>query len=400
MPFTLGNLFDFVRSRVSDDSDGNADLPSLLEYTNEGIRRNRRKFDIPTSEYSTQIDLFNGVYRYTPPAGLKDWTQITDQGKLPDNLNFERTTESDFWRAYLDHNRVAFSRNGMNKSLLVRIVSPLSNIQLDSCDNYDYDGTWTADAASDALGVATNKLDYLTGTGSVSFNVDVSQSVNDYARIYKTMGSKDLSTDVLKEVAVFFIDAYFPTAAVTSVTLQVGSDASNYYTSTITANWDATSFVVGWNQLGFDWSTATKVGNPDTQNITYLSFQINYANTLTDQTGFKIDSIWCRQRRRVLLHWTSDYLVIDGTTGLPKEAFTSISDTNSYFACDSAFTDWLGYHVLEEVFTYLVKDADARALNQAYLQETEKDLLESHPSNKPPVTYSYMESDDIQERLN
>lgn len=403
MSFTLQNLIDFVRRRVSDDSDGNADLPSIVEYANEGLRRNRRKFDMPPSEHKTLLDLFNGVYRYAPPAGYKDWTQITDLDRRPDGLNFERTTEPDFWRAYLNHNYVADSRDGMSRSLLISLnTPPLTNIQLDSCDTYNYDGTWTADTvASDAVNVATNKLDFLYGGGSVSFGIDVSQSANDYAMIYKTMASpKDLSADTIANIGVIFVDVYLPVSAITSMSFYWGSDNTNYYTRTVTAQWDGSPFVLGWNRVGFDWSQATSSGSPVNSAIAFLAFKVSYANTMTDQNGFKIDNIWIRQRKRVWFHWTSDYLVIDSTTLEPKEQFSSTTDTSSYFACDPAFVDWLGYHVLESVFTYLVKDADARALNSAYLKECEDKLIEMYPSNKPPITNSYMETDDLQDRLN
>ena len=400
--YTLQNFIDFVNLRIGDSSGGTVDSALIVEYANEGLRRIRRKFDIPPSTRKKLYDVFNGVYKYAPPDGFKDLVNLNYQGTLPDDLNFERTTSNDFWRAYLDHNRFSTSSNGLNQTLLVRLIRPqLTNLQIQTCDTYNTDGTWLANTTtSDASNVRTDNLDFTEGTGSVSFDITVAQSVNDYAEIYNsTFSKKNLASPTVEKVGVVFTDVYLPTASITSALLRWGTDSSNYYVSTVTTQYDGTPFAIGWNTVGFDWVTATKVGTPTDSSIGYLLFRVAYPNTLTNQAGVKIDNIVCRERERLDLTYSSDYLVVDGITGTYKESFTSATDTSSYFVCAPAFTDWLGYHVLEQVFTYSIKDPDARALNQALMMECERDLISEHPSEKPPKTYAYMESDDLADYL-
>ena len=403
MPYKLSDLINFVNFRIQDISGGTVDPEMIAQYGNEALRRIRRKFDVPPSEHRVQMDIFNGVYRYSCPGGYKDWTQILDRGVRPDNLNFSRTTESDFWRAYVDgRNYVADSRDGNARTLLIGLNQPrMSNIQLDSFDTYNYDGTWTADAASDATNVRTDTLDFLYGSGSVAFDITVAQSVNNYARLTKTMAQpKDLSSPTLDKVGVMFLDVYLPTAAITSMTLNWGSDSSDYYTSTVTAQWDGTAFATGWNTLGFDWATASKTGSPVDTQIKYLAFRADYLNTLTDQVGIRLDNLWCRQRKHIWFNFVSDYLVTDGDTDVLKESFTSGTDTDSYVSLDPSFVDLLNYYTLDPIFTFAIKDVDARAFNENLLQETEKDLIERHPSNRPPVSYSYTDTDELSDYLN
>jgi hypothetical protein len=404
MSYTLQNFIDDVRRRVSDDSDGSADTPSIVSYLNEGLRRIRRKYDIPTSEEVSQLTVFNDIFSYAIPTGYKGYVRLSDQDRMNDLLNFKYTSDDDFWRNYPAGNKIAEARDGESRKILVNISDPqLSSILLNNCDTYNGNGTWTANTTtSDATGVATDHLQVWEGTGSVKFNIDVSQSASDYAEIYNSgLNAVDLSGDSVVGIGTLTCMVWLPSStAFTGFTVRWGSSASVYYESTVTTQLDGAAFKQGWNTLGFSWATATTTGTPTDSAIDYLLFRATYAATMTDQTGLRVDAFYMRQPMMLDLHYSTDYLVIDGTTGSPKESFASSLDTSSYFSCDPSFTDWLLYHTLQNVFTYLVRDQMAYQLNDLRLQEAQQDLERRFPSKVPPLTYAYMDTDDIQDATN
>lgn len=398
MSYTLQNFLDDVSLRVNDASEGNADNPSVLNFLNEGLRRIRRKFDIPTSENVTQMRIYQGVYEYAPPTGFKDIVHLDDQWKLDDDTNFKRIDEKDFWRNYDKGNTISIARNKENVSLLIAYQdASLSNPQVHSCDTYDGNGTWTA--TGDANTVATDTLYLREGAGSVKFNVTTSTGT-----AYLTnsgMTAVDLSGAAVAKNGMMTLYVYLPSATnYTSFTLRFGTDSSNYYESSVTTQINGGSFVVGWNTLGFDWSTATTTGTPTDSSIGYLRLAIALPLTMSNQTGLRIDDFKMHQPKVMNLHWSSDYLVVDGTTGAFKETFASTSDTTSYFACPSEFVDWLTYHTLENVFAYLVRDPEARGLNTQRLMECEQDLVFRHPSRRELPSYSYIETDSLADSQN
>ena len=396
MSYTLSNLISFVNYRIGDSSGGTVDSNLIAEYANEALRRMRRKFEIPPSTRRQEISLFKGVYRYGLPTGTKDVITITGQDDMPDDYNFERTSASDFWRAYLNHNRFSDERNGNSRDLLVRLTSPqLTDVQLSDCGSLTANGTWAI--LGDATNMRLDSQEYRSGSSSIAF--DVTPSAN-YAGLTLTgMTAVDTSSTAIYQVGTAFLWVYLPSyTSFTTVTLRWGKDSSNYWSKTATTQYSGAALTTGWNQLGFDWASATKTGSP-TSAISYLQVRFDYPGTMTAQYAIRIDDIRMKEAKKVWLKTTSDYLVVDGTNGAFKEAFTSGTDNASYLACDSAFTDWIWYSVLESTFTYSIKDQDARALNQALLAECEKSLLETSPSEKPPISYAYIDTDDLADYL-
>jgi hypothetical protein len=398
MSYTLQNFLDDVQYRVNDASGGNADNVSVTNYLNEGLRRIRRKFDLPTSENVTQLKVFQGVYEYAPPTGFSEYIALNKQWTLDDDLNFKRVDEKEFWRNYNGDNMVSISRNKSNTTLLIAYQNDqLSNPTVNACDTYNGNGTFVA--SGDANTVASDTLYYREGSGSVKFNITTSTGTAVLTN--SDMSHVDLSGSSVAKVGMMTLYVYLPSATnYTSFTLRFGTDASNYYQSTVTTQINGGVFVEGWNTLGFDWSTATTTGTPTDSSIGYLQLSIALPLTMANQTGLRIDSFVMHQPLILNLHWVSDYLVVDGTTGALKETFASATDSSSYFLCPSEFTDWLLYHTLENVFMYLVRDSEARNLNSIRLQELEQELATSYPSRRELTSYSYIETDNFSDQLN
>lgn len=404
MPFTLQDYITAANTRIVDSSNGTLSTANIVNFLNEGLRRIRRRTEIPTSLYVTEMFLMNGIYTYALPAGYTDYASINGTGVLPDNLDFLRIErETDFYRAFLHVNSYSESRNGSNRGALINLVNPAlatPTVNLATEASGAGQGTWVADVASDATNVRTDTLIFKVGSGSVEFDIDVSQSVNDYAQLTNTtMTAVDLSGTNVANIGTMTVFVYLPTANFTSFTMNWGSDTSNYYTQTVTTQINGGAFVAGWNTLGFDWSTVTPAqttGSPDNSAIDYLLFRATYPNTMTDQVGVRINGIYMREKRLVDFHYYSDYLIIDGVTGQPKEYFTDENDTSSYFNCDAEFVDWLTYDLMINVFTMYDIDASKAKYHEIRRDELEQDLAQKFASQREIPTTAYMENDEIQ----
>jgi len=403
MSYTLNDAFTFIGKQIQEET-GSVPKADQLEIIHSMLRRLRRKFDIPTSEIVTQQDVFSGVQEYAYPTGAKDILTLRDNYKIQDNTSFSRVTEEVFWRDMNSGNKLSESRNGQTRTLLIDLQYPQTNyVILNSCESYDGDGTWTADTTnSDAANVATNNLRTRYNNGSVSFDIDVSQSANNYAEVYVTGRTKNISVDSLDDVGVLFVWVYFPSTPtyVSSIRSRWGNDSSNYFEVTATTNWDGGSFGQGWNLVGFDWQDATETGTVDTANVDYLNFRFTYTASQTDVCGILLSLVVMRERRLLNLHYATDYLVVDDDETTLKEEFTDTSDTSSYFNIDRSFVDWILYSTLEQIFTNYISDPDSRAYFQNLRMELETDLVRRFPSTQQPMVNSNMEEDDLQDLIN
>lgn len=410
MPFTLQDYFTQANTRIVDSSNGTLSTANITLFLNEALRRARRHMELPTQMYKTPVFLMSGIYEYAIPAGYEDYAAITGPGVVPDNYDFYRVErEADFWRRFLNINSYSESRNGANWLALINLVTPaLTVATVNQASEYTGagQGTWVATAASDAANVRTNTLLFKTGAGSVSFDIDVSQSVNDFAEITNsTMTSVDLSASSIQDVGKLTVWVYLPsvTTQYTSFTMRWGSDSSNYYELTVTAQQNGGAFVQGWNTLAFDWSTVTSAqttGTPDNSAIDYLLFRATYPAGMTDQTGLCINGIYMREQKLCDWHYYSGYLVIDGTTGLPKESFDDENDTSSYFNCDDEFIDWLTYDLMENVFVMYDIDPNKAMFHRDRREKLEEDLKEKFASQREIPVTAYMETEQLQNFLN
>ncbi len=156
----------------------------------------------------------------------------------------------------------------------LRIALPaLSNTLMNSCDSVTGNGTWIV--GSGASDIEADNLYYVEGSGSLRYSLNGSGYIEN-----TTMTELDL-TDYLDR-AVIFCWAYNEANLPTSFSLRWGSDATaNYWSKSVTTQWDGTAFVTGWNLLGFDWQTATMTGTPDVTAVDALRFDTTIVGAAT-----------------------------------------------------------------------------------------------------------------------
>jgi len=97
-------------------------------------------------------------------------------------------------------------------------------------------------------------------------------------------------TDYFGGTSSFFVWAKINSVTnLTNYILRFGSDSSNYYSKTVTAQSDGTTFVPGWNLLRFDVSSLTTVGTPVITAIDYFVITMTKTVAKVSESDYKFD---------------------------------------------------------------------------------------------------------------
>lgn len=233
--------------------------------------------------------LYDQVYDYALPTDVKGDRIVALRPQInnsPSNAFGYNSTESFDRTKGLGANQYTLNFDSIIKT--IRIDKPTrAGVALNECNTLTENGSWAV--GSNATTLEADTIEYITGSGSLRFNISASGSTAYIEN--STMTAVDLTNYL--SVGAIFLWAYVPTvSATTSIDLRWGSDSSNYYSKTVTTNHFGQSFVTGWNLIRFDWSSATTTGSPTITAIDYLRATINYTGTA--MTAFRIDSIMAK----------------------------------------------------------------------------------------------------------
>jgi len=264
-------------------------LINKIQNINELVWRAARQVlldvdPIETIRVSSLVNLFDNVFIYAAPADLKGDKVIDIRPQSTE----KRTTVDNFHQTWLEE----FDHRKDNNSFTIETRSATKFLRLskaftarsviDNIEGLTANGSWAATGTGAAL--ALDQVVYISGGGSLSFNVSGSGTA---ILTNSTLTQVDLSKH--QNISSLFLWIYFPTAVnVTSVDLRWGSDASNYFSRTVTTAHPSNAFQDGWNLLRFDWAGTTETGSVTETAIDFV--RIAVAHTATD-TGYRIDSL-------------------------------------------------------------------------------------------------------------
>lgn len=261
------------------------------------------------------------VYNYSLPSDYKKIIDLYPQAKrnLADTANRNFTERFDLRKMMSDK---TISIEGSEGVKLIRINwrkrQPKTMNQMDSLTA---NGTWSAYGS--ATGVSVDNIDYVSGNGSIKFNL---VATGDGLK-NNNMTAVDLTNE--DEIGEFFMRFKIKNTAdlakLTSVSLLWGNDLSaNYWTGVAqTAQHDGTAFRVGWNEVSFPWSTATETGtvNP----VTIDTLRPTFATTGAI-TGIQVDNITCSIGANFDMKYYSKFL-LKNSAGVWITKTTDVSDT-------------------------------------------------------------------------
>lgn len=343
--FNVSSLKTRIDDLRRDTTSGTIDSNDIIGSINGVIDDLRSDIDLSTAVKNKYFYYLSDRpdYSVTNVLGITDFSNVKDlRVAFGDAEDFEAVTPNDFARytsnapgtVWTTKNVYAIETKAGDEILRVIYQSPLSKTELHLANDYDANGTWTADTSgSDAYQVATDPSEYILNGGAVRFNVDVSQSVNNYAQIYNSgMTPVDISSDALylRGRIRMWVHIGTPTY-VTSFTLRWGSDSSDYYTVTVTAPANGGSFQAGWNELEFAWENATTTGVPDDSVMNYILFRVTYSASQADDYNYRISDIVMYEPKRLDLYYYSKHWVDNGS-GTTQEYVTSLTGAERILA--------------------------------------------------------------------
>lgn len=271
--------------------------------------------------YALQNGLYDDVFRYAAPSDLKKdrIVSIRPQGATSYGNTFRMVLPDQFDRyKAIDAGTFCVESDGGTKTLRVS-QSLTQGATLNESDSVTANGTWSA--SGDASGIATDTVNFVSGSGSVRFDLAASGSAGVVTN--STMAAVDLSGDQYGDAYSVLAYVYLPSAHATAMTLRWGSDASNYYSSTATAAQDGTALGAGWNLVRFDRASATVTLSPDDGAIDYLRLSIAYDGTA--MPGVRIDNFVVRVATAYEVVYYSRYL-FENASGTRIEIPTADTD--------------------------------------------------------------------------
>lgn len=168
--------------------------------------------------------------------------------------------------------RISVSWDTFVKSLRISLP-PKSNVLLNQDSTPTANGTWAVGGG--ASGLETDSLYFVNSPSSLKYSLNGTGYLEN-----STMTALDLTNFLNQGVA--FVWTYAQGSNLpTSYNLRWGSSASNYYSVTVTSQFDGTAFVNGWNLLGFSWQGASVTGTPTVSAINYARFTTTITGVAT-----------------------------------------------------------------------------------------------------------------------
>ena len=206
-----------------------------------------------TKRIVTLGQVFSSIYNYSSPTDLK--------GNRVIDLRPQAGREGDLWlqhfNQWFDRKKYLANQNQFTIQIntgvkAIRIDAPFLSAPVVQANPSSTTG-WAVGGTASNLTIDT--IFQVAGVGALQFDLTTGTGYIESSSLPQVDLTKQLS------IAQEFFWIYMPAVA-TSVTLRWGSDGSNYYSGTATAQQDGTAFQAGWNLITIPWSSAIKTGAP------------------------------------------------------------------------------------------------------------------------------------------
>lgn len=273
---------------------------------------------VPEASGIQNISLYSGVFDYPINENIyeADLVDIRPQGVSRPIWDFTvKTNQANFDRTksyYTNGTRAAFQYN--NGTPIIRIVTQGTTPQV-LLDSMNATSGWTA--AGTASGLAQDTASYWKAPASLRFNLTTGTGT-----LTKTINQADLTSYV--GVGVAFLAVYIPNVTnLTSITLKLGSSASDYYSVTSTTGFTGAWTANNWLLVPFDFSTASTTGTPDWSAVDYAQVSIVASGT---ETNFHVGELFISQPCPYQILYQSPAIFLASGTSTPTSTITLNTD--------------------------------------------------------------------------
>jgi len=363
------------------------DQTKRLNAINLAAQNLGAKYDIDSTKREKIVYIVPNGDPINLSTEIPDYKNIKDLRYLNKSNGEFRRIEDDIFDihskngALIDEYTTTF--NNGKEYLRVSMADGYSSTDLHACNSLTENGTWAVVAASDAVNLSLNTVNSVNSGGALQFDIDVSNSVNNYAVVENsTITSLDLTSYLGLGRARFWV--YLPSVTeFTSVELRWGSSSSDYYSAVATTNIDGSPLVSGLNHIEIDWADATSTGSPDVSAVDYLAIKLNYTASFTDQTAVRVEGIKMFLPMPVRIVYYSSY-VSQTTSGTFQPDLTATSSDE--ILLPRRFKNLLVLESLKILWPMSMGQDSTPYLNQVYADYSkEEKSLDATIGNRPNV---------------
>jgi hypothetical protein len=345
------------------------------EFFSESIRKLRRGRTFPWQRRQQDFEFFTDVFQYPLPIDFDSFIK-------PNDRMFEKSSDGP-WLIYgRDKDFFANQNYGLALSWNAEVLSLLARINGQSdlkIDGFEDDIT-NYTAANDTANLYANINDFKEGSGSLQFDI---VNVLGTAIIKRTYTDPFDITDFIKQNGSAFCDIYLP-VAITSLGLQIGTDASNYYEVTgITTDFLGQSLSAGWHKIQFKLATKTTILTPDTTKTYFIQATLTHGGI--SATGFLIDGLFLRLGKKMEMPYNSKY-VVKSDLGVYQERILLATDQ---ILGDTTFESVVMWKGLEYAGFFKYTDQDIVAMAKENYKEDLIDFNRRYPSTEAPLQSNY-----------
>ncbi len=380
MSTTLGDLNTLINDRRRDTTTNSIDMSTVgFRAINSALNIWNQIHDWPWTIKQYSFNYNYGISTYVTPTDLKYPLTLKE-------FKGDKVPEYTFLSALKFDGDINYSRKFAIETVAgvqdMRVRGPGSYVSVNTMGSVTGNGTYVGAGA--ISNVATDLYEYFDNPGAISF---------DYSGTSGTLTNSTQQAVNLASYAnrsSFFFRFYFPTVTqFSSITLKVGSDASNYYSTTITTDYLGSTPIVGWNTLKGGWNT--KVGTPNLASITYTQLTVAYSGSTT-ATAFRVQNLFDSLDIPMVLTYYSTYMVNDVSGAVQLQIFndaTATTDTPMWTGRWDMATEAFVNSVLELIF-WMTGEQDDKALAQQKIVDLTSDLRNRYPSQRryPTLRFS------------
>ena len=346
----LRNLTESPLSQSTRVSSYNRVIDFLQSKSNWNCTKKRAFFEYLSGEAEYSVANNVGITDYKAYQDLK----VVNSNSAIHYKEYEEIEANDFSvleSTNVYDNKINFEdREG---DLTMRVLSTYSNdiTTIDSMDDLTTGRTWASDTTGSDATTLTKDTNRGKSGNSLRFNIDVSQSVNNYAQIYTSVGyTSTIDASNIEGYGHFRFDMGLHNlsatniALISSVTLIWGSDTTstpstkaNYWSRTVTSPATGGDFQKSWNRMSFDWANATKTGSPDSSALDYFEIKVTYTSGMTDSVNVRVDKIDMYDPLEMELTYFSKNFVSKSGTWQEHFTTTTIATTETLLLPDRFF---------------------------------------------------------------
>jgi hypothetical protein len=319
------------------------------------------KVDIPEAISREQITLYSGVYDYPISSNIFGGALVDfrPQGDSRDVIDYAYKRPIEMFDrikgTVCSGYTLTVEWDNGTPTLRVAQTKTFPKIQLDP---FSDSTKWTAGGSITTL--YTDETVYYQSPASIRFNLPVSGSQGTLSR---TLTSQSDLTKY-EGVGVAFLAVRLPSAtAITSITLRIGSDASNYFEVTATTGFNGAFVANKWRLVSFDLANSTETGTVDITKIDYTRVIFNYNGTALNNVY--VGNLWVSlPSPHEMIYQTNAIFMASGSN--PSKTITD--DNDSIILNDSA------YLLFENESARAVAEQAGGSLSSGLIQGIDKTL--------------------------